>query len=217
MTQPNAIIGQPSIIRYVLNATSSPDRHAAGNDLAAADPQHEQRADAHEQTHAREVHALQPNQRAVAHDVLLVRAPEALDLERLLSVGTHDADTGQRLLRHRADVGELFLDLLEPMVNRRAEVADDDRHKRQGHERQWPSATDRSTPSARSPTTNVRPVLDGVHHRRPDHHAHRAEIVGRARHQIAGASAAGNSRGACAGARRRSRCAGRTRSRARRR
>ncbi len=68
-----------------------------------------------------------------------------------------------------------------------------------------------------SATTNVRIVFDSVHHRRPDHHAHGVEIVGRARHQIAGAVASGNTRPAASADARRSRCACRTRCRATRR
>ena len=90
VTQPNAIIGHASMTRYALNATSSPMRDAALDDLAAALPQHEQRAEAEKERHARIEHPLQPDQPAVAPHVLLVRPPEPLELRGLLSVGSDD-------------------------------------------------------------------------------------------------------------------------------
>ena len=59
VTQPNAIIGQLSITRYALNATSSPTVMRPCDDVAAALPEHQQRAEAQQQRHARVERALQ--------------------------------------------------------------------------------------------------------------------------------------------------------------
>ena len=96
-----------------LNATNCAERDPAADHLAAAEPQHQHRAEAEEERHAREEEALQRDQPAVAPQVLLVGAPEPLELGRLLPVGADDADARQRLLRDRADLGQLRLNLLE--------------------------------------------------------------------------------------------------------
>ncbi len=103
---------------------------------------------------------------------------------RLLPVRPHHADTGQRFLRHGADVGELRLDPLEPRVDGRAEVPHGDRHERQRNQR-----------DQRQPRIDRQHQRDGrdeeddgvrrVHDGRPDHHAHGVQIVGRPRHQVA--------------------------------
>ncbi len=96
------------------------NRHLTGDDPPAAQPQHEQRADAHQESHAREIESLKTNERPVAVDVLLVRGAKPRDLERLLSVRAHDAHARQRLLGDGADVRELLLNLLEACMNRDA-------------------------------------------------------------------------------------------------
>ena len=75
VTQPNAIIGHDSITRYALNATNSPSVMRLWMTSRLPEPQHEQRAQPQEQRHARVEEALQPDQPAVAVDVLLVRRP----------------------------------------------------------------------------------------------------------------------------------------------
>ena len=67
------------------------DRHPSRHHIPAAEPQHEERADAHQEAHAREVHRLNTNQSFVAPDVLLVGESEALDLVWFLAVRPHDA------------------------------------------------------------------------------------------------------------------------------
>ena len=62
VTQPNAIIGQLSIVRYALKATNSPSVMRPQDHFAAAVPQHDHRAQAEEQRHAREEQALQHDQ-----------------------------------------------------------------------------------------------------------------------------------------------------------
>ncbi len=135
VTQPNAIIGQLSIVRYALNATNSPSvmrplitsRLPSQRTSSAPRPRKNAMLGKEE--------ALQHDQAAVAAQVLLVRAPEALDLRRLLPVGAHDAHAGQRLLRDRADLGELRLNLLEPLVDGAAEILHRERHERQRNQR----------------------------------------------------------------------------------
>ena len=61
--------------------------------------------------------------RRLRREVLVVRRAEPLELGRLLPVGAHDAHAGQRLLRDGADLRQLRLDLLEPLVDGAAEVA----------------------------------------------------------------------------------------------
>ena len=68
-------------------------------------------------------------------DVLQIGAAESLELARLLPVGADDAHAGERLLRDRAQVGELRLDPLEALVDHAAEVARDERDDRQREER----------------------------------------------------------------------------------
>ncbi len=95
------------------------DRDPAADHLAAPQPQHQQRAQAEEERHARVEHPLQADEPPVALEVFAVRAGEARHLGRFLAVGPHDPDAGQRLLRDRAQVRELSLDALEPLVNGR--------------------------------------------------------------------------------------------------
>ena len=123
VTQPNAIIGQRQHRQVRDERDELAERDAVRDHLAAAEPQHQHRAEPEEERHAREEEALQRDQPAVAAQVFDVGAPEPLDLGRFLPVGAHDADAGQRLLRDRADLGQLRLDLLEPLVNGAAEVA----------------------------------------------------------------------------------------------
>ena len=93
------------------------DRHPPRHHLPAAEPEHEECADTHQEGHARVVHRLHADQSAVAPHVLLVGEPEALDFEGLLAVRPNHSHAGQGLLRHRADLGQLLLDTLEPPVD----------------------------------------------------------------------------------------------------
>ena len=64
---------------------------------------------------------MEHDQPAISREVLLIRGAEALDLRLLLPVRAHDADAGERFLRDGAHLGELCLNLLEPLVDRAAE------------------------------------------------------------------------------------------------
>ena len=69
---------------------------------------------------------------------------------RFLPVRAHDAHAGQRLLHDRADVRQLRLDLLEPLVNGAAEVLHRERHERQRDERPERQPQRRSPASGRA-------------------------------------------------------------------
>ena len=126
-------------------------------------------------------------------------------------IGAHDADAGQRFLHDRADVGQLRLDLLEPLVDGAAEILHRDRHERQRNQRDSSVSRASIDSISVSATTNVSSVLDRIHDRGPDHHAHGVQIVGGARHQVAGPVRLEDSRAAASPGARRSRSACRTR------
>ena len=161
------------------------DREPAGDDLAAAQPQHHERAHAEEEREARIEQPLQADQPAVAAQELLVGEAEAGQLGLLLPVGAHDPDAGQRFLGHRRQLGQLGLDLLEPAMNRRAEAIDRQRHERQRDQRHpgQPRVDRQHQPDGDDEDDAGR---DRVHHRRPGHHPHRRQVVGGPRHQVAG-------------------------------
>ena len=160
------------------------ERDASGDHRAAAGPEHEQRSEAEKQRHARIERALQPDEHAVATEVLFVRPAEPFDLVGLLPVGAHDADARERFLDDGADVGELRLDALEPLVDRRPEVAHRERDERQRDEREQrePHVERQHQPDGHDEDEHG---VGGVHDGRPDHHAHGVQVVGGARHQLA--------------------------------
>ena len=98
------------------------ERDLPANDVAAAEPEHQQRAEAEEERHARKEQPLQPDQHAVAPHVFAVGGAEPLDLVGLLVVGADHAHAGERLLDDRAQMRQLFLDRFEPLVDGAAEV-----------------------------------------------------------------------------------------------
>ncbi len=151
----------------------------------AAQPQDDEPSEPEEERHARIEQALEPDEAPVAAQELLVGVREALELLLLLPVRLDDADAREGLLRNRAEVGELRLDLLEPRVNGSAEVAHRQRHERQRDERdQGQSHVDRE-----HQPDGDNEQEDGahrIHQGRSDHHAHGAQVAGRAGHQVAG-------------------------------
>ena len=156
------------------------------NHVAAAQPQDEERSEAEKQRHARIEHALQPDQDAVAIDVLLVRAAEPLQFVRFLGVGADDPHARQRLLHHRRHFRQLRLDGFEATVDRAPEVAHRERDERQRHQRnQRQPRVDRQ--HQHDGDHEHEDGVRGVHHRGTDHHADGVQVVGRARHEVAGA------------------------------
>ena len=168
------------------------ERDALVDDLAAAEPQHEQRAQAEKQRHAREEEALQPDQPAVAVEVLLVRGAEPLDLGVLLPVGADrrarpTAPPGRPRSRPRAAPGCARSAGGSPLPKY---FTDTDTN---GIGISAISVSHGSIDSIiASATKNSTTVFDGVHDRRPDHHADRVQVVGGARHQVAGARRRGS-------------------------
>ena len=97
------------------------DGDPAEDDLTAAEPQHQPRAESQEECQARIEESLELNQPPVALDVLLVRAPEPLEFHLFPAVRPDDPDTRQRFLDDRAHVGKLSLYPFGSRVDRPAE------------------------------------------------------------------------------------------------
>ena len=160
VTQPNAIIGQLSIVRYALNATNWPSvmrpritsRLPSQSTSSAPSPRKNDMLGK-----KNPCSTIEPP--VAARGTPRFDAPEALDLGGLLPVRAHHADAGQRLLRDRADLGQLRLNLLEPLVDRAAEVLHRNRHERQRDEREQRQPRVDATASAPSATTNVSTVF----------------------------------------------------------
>ena len=95
-------------------------RHPAGDHVAAAEPQHEQLRDAHEESPCSDRRSPAAGSGAGCdRRIPGWRARKRLELARLLPVGADDAHAGQRFLRHRADIRQLRLDALEALVDQR--------------------------------------------------------------------------------------------------
>ena len=114
------------------------------------------------------------------------RCVEGRDLRVLLRVGAHDADAREVLLRARRDLREEVLNLLEADVHLLAEVLDRQRDERHRHEEQQRQA--HADPQhQRQDDDDDEDGLQRVHDHRPGELAHGGQVVGRARHQVAGA------------------------------
>jgi hypothetical protein len=166
------------MMKYALNATRSPTlmRPAMTSWLPETEQQRE----------AREERALQADQALIAADVFLIGGTELLEFGRLLAIGADDADTREVFLGHGAHLRELRLDPLESPVDGRAEQLHRHRDDRQrGHRHHRQPGVDRGHQQDRHDKRERR--LRGIHDRRPRHHAHGIEVVGRARHQVASA------------------------------
>ena len=139
-----------------------------------SDPKHRKERAVSERT------ALQPDDRVAAHNL-----EDRARFVGFLVVGADHAHPRQRLLDDGAQIGELLLNGFEALVDGRTEVADadrDERQRQQRHQRQARVERHISTIA----TTNTRMVLAEYITAGADHHAHGVEIVGRARHQVAG-------------------------------
>ena len=187
VTQPNAIIGQLSIVRYALNATNWPtvirpritSRLPSHTTISAPSPR--------KKPMLGKKNPCSTIRRAIALQVLVVRPAEPLELRRFLTIGADDADARERLLRDGAHVGQLRLNPLEPLVDRPAEELDRNRHERQRDERPCRVSRASIDDHHRQRDRERQHRVGRVHDRRADHHPHGAEVVGRARHQVAGA------------------------------
>ena len=126
--------------------------------------------------------------RSARADVLAVEPLEEADLRLFAREGADEPHAGVVLLRLRGDIGEAGLDALEALVNPAAEILHQDagqRHGRQRHQRQI--GADAQHEEQREDAQEDR--VGAVHQRRPQQHAHRIQVVGHARHDVAGAVA----------------------------
>ncbi len=110
------------------------------------------------------------------------------DLRLFACEGADEAHAGVVFLRLRGDIGEAGLDALEACVDAAAEVLHQDageRHGRQRHQREI--GTDAQQEEQREDGKKER--VGAVHQARTEQHAHGVQVVGHARHQVAGAIA----------------------------
>ena len=162
------------------------ERQPPADDVAAADPDDQQAAEAKAQRETRIERRLEPNEASIRRHVVVVGKTEACQLGRFLSIRADNANAGERFLDDRAHVGQLGLDALEPAVDRVAEVPGghrDARQRQQGDEGEPEVDPGHDANGDHEPDHRA----DEVHHRRPDEHPHGRQIVGGARHQVAGA------------------------------
>ena len=186
VTHPKAIIGQVSIAEVRVERDELAQGEALPHHFTAAQPQHQQRPEAEKQAQARVEQRLQPDDDEVAPHVLRVGGGEALELGCLLPVGPHHPHAREGFLGDRAQVGQLCLDRLEAPVDGRTEYADRDRHERQRHQRDGGQARVQAEHEHQGRHEDD-DRAGRVHHRRPRHHAHRVQVVGGPRHEVAGA------------------------------
>ena len=110
------------------------------------------------------------------------------DFGYLLHVGANHARSGEVLLGARGDVGEHGLDLFKAFVNLPAEVLDDDARHGQGQEGvEGEFGADFHHVDQRADGEDQR--VGGIHDGGAEQHAHRIQVVGGARHDVAGAGA----------------------------
>ena len=121
-------------------------------------------------------------------DVILVEQLELVQLGFFLRVGADHPHARQILLHPAADIGKHLLDHFEAVVNALAE-----QHHRDAHQRRRNQADQRELPIHRQHDGDGEHRgehgLGPVHDARAQHHAHGVQIVGGARHDVAGAIA----------------------------
>jgi hypothetical protein len=130
-------------------------------------------------------HSHQANQFETAADVLLVFSLKGPNLSFLLHVGADQARSGKILLGSRGDVGEHGLNAFEAVMNAAAEILDHDagyRKRQKCIERQPGADRDHESEGRGHQDSRVGRVHDGRTQQVP----HRAEVVGGARHNVAG-------------------------------
>ncbi len=189
-------------VHYPAEGDHGPDQHhhvcAEHHELAQADapreqprpsrPQHDQHGHAHQGFEHRHEGARKPSQPDVLPDVIQVELLEQPQLGLLLHVGADHANSRDVLLGAAADVGEHSLDVLEAVVNPASEQAHSQADERGGQERYQREAPVHIEHDG-SHDDERETGLGSVHEPRPEHHAHRVQIVGGARHDVAGAHA----------------------------
>ena len=154
--------------------------------FASAKPQHQNHGAAQHEFQRGPEHAHQANQFQAAANVFLVLVFEGRDLGLFLHIRADQARAGKILLRTGGDVGEHRLNAFEALVNAASEGLDDDadRGQRQERVKRQPRADgDHEGQRARGVDESVR----RIHDRRAEQHANGVQVVGRARHNVAGA------------------------------
>ena len=186
VTQPNAIIGQLSIVRYAVERDELAEGDAPDDHLAAAQPQDEQRAEAEEERHARKEESLERDQPRLRRRYSSLARAEPLELA--------PAPAGRRARRARPTSASCATALMSEscawICSNRLWIAlpkyftEIDTNG---------SGISDSSVSRASIDTITRDRHDEhqdrvrrVHDRRADHHADGVQVVGRARHQVAG-------------------------------
>ena len=159
---------------------------AAGDGVPPAEPQEEQRPAGGEGHHRGEQCGLvdaEPHRTALH---LLVLTGEGGDLRLLLRVRLDRADPGDVLLRPLRELGELLLDLEEPLLHVRLEVGhQDDDHREVGERDERQPHVDEE--HEREPGDEDHDRAADVDDGRADEVADGLEVVRQTRHEVAGA------------------------------
>ena len=156
------------------------------DDFVSSDEQRDHQREAEDELERGPEHGHEADEVEAAADVLLVGGLEGGDLGFFLGEGADEARAGEVLLGLGGDVGEHGLDALEAAVDAGAEVLDEDRGHRQrneGEEGQLGADAIHEGQRGRGEDDGVR----AVHDRWAEEHADRVEVVGGARHDVAGA------------------------------
>ena len=157
----------------------------AQQNLAPADPQHQDHRKAQQQLKGRPQHSHQAHQQQTAPDIFQVRGLKGGNLCLLLHKGLQNADSGKVLLRACRNIRKHGLDALEALMNFSSEVLDHNAGNRQRQEsvnRQPGTDAPHEEQRGRREHNGIR----GIHNRRPQQHAHRVQVIRGACHDVAG-------------------------------
>ena len=165
--------------------------HADGaiNHHAAANPEHGRGAEAREHGEGRIHEAIQLGEAHVHSHVVHAHRPKALRFGVLLPVGAHDAHAGEIFLRAGGEFAKVLLHRLKAIVHGAAEFH---HHERQRDHRQHRHGGKARTDAHHEHKSQhaAKDRVGEVHNGRAGGEAHGAEVVGEARHDLAGAGAA---------------------------
>ena len=154
----------------------------------ASEPQVQAQGDRGHQVGERVVDGVGVGEAVVPLQVGLVEAPESGGLGSALGVGLDDADAGQVLLDEVAQAAEEILDGAEAVVHQGGHAQDDDPEEGQGQQhqqRQLPVDEAHENDAEDEHQGHLGEAAQAVH----EEDADGVEIVGRPRHQVAGAVA----------------------------
>src|SRR5215469_7763308 len=163
-------------------------RRLTSEDFTSSEPQDQDESAAEHEFQCGPEHAHEANQFQAAANVLFVLAFKSSDLRFFLHVSPNKSRTRKILLCPRGDVGEHCLNTLEAFVNAASESLNDDADggQRQEREERQPGA-DRD--HERERTGGVDNGVRRIHDRGSEQHANGIQVVGGARHNVAGAMA----------------------------